>query len=523
MMQRVNSDYSEETRRDLCCGKFIAIVASLVLAGAAAVYVDIVLGKGSQQRPHPSFEPYACSSSLKFPVVKPESKGIAIDDHTFSECPWRIGGFWPNTKQGLSSFRVFKAWNGDWPPAMRLHAWSELKRAVTNHEGKIIVGTQITCDEEADDWDWTNVLDLLNFLGPERVMAVAVGNEMELIGKKGNMVSQECATLIWEGGYFWKKMVQRAKDLETLVGFDKIELTTVFGGYALAGWPFVDVPTAKVSTFLANATSTFGKRWIFAWNVYPYFDPANRPDPGDGRACEAALKQATCFEENCELPRTVAELRKRTTLLTGQGDDRMWLTETGWSWPISSTLPGSNPNMASCEAWSSEEAFRTYYENFLKWDLSIGSDLVGPEHVFYMTIRDSNNFGKQEHFGLIKKCLTTTCKIQGSPSPPTQPTTTRHNSHHRTSTTSSSSSDDHDETTTSSWKQHHTTTSTDYPDHPSAKTTTAHPLTKTTTLADTTTSSKADATTSSKADVTTSSSQNHSSVRDVNDLEVAFV
>lgn len=39
--------------------------------------------------------------------------------------------------------------------------------------------------------------------------------------------------------------------------------------------------------------------------------------------------------------------------------------------------------------------FVRYYKNFLAWDLNIGEEL-GPDHVFYFTLRDAVNFGVGE-------------------------------------------------------------------------------------------------------------------------------
>merc|ERR1719469_958455 len=56
--------------------------------------------------------------------------------------------------------------------------------------------------------------------------------------------------------------------------------------------------------------------------------------------------------------------------------------------------------------------------------MNINSAFRGPDHVFYFTMRDSQNFGKAESFGLmgdgdpLQWCTNTTCKIQRSNSPP---------------------------------------------------------------------------------------------------------
>ncbi|CAJ1371089.1 unnamed protein product [Effrenium voratum] len=74
------------------------------------------------------------------------------------------------------------------------------------------------------------------------------------------------------------------------------------------------------------------------------------------------------------------------------------------------SLQGANAQMAKCKEFSSKAAFQTYYQNFLKWDLTIGS-VKGPDHVFFFTFRDALNFGVGEHFGLISTCDSTDCKL----------------------------------------------------------------------------------------------------------------
>eukprot|EP00443_Scrippsiella_acuminata_P055780 CAMPEP_0115533138 /NCGR_PEP_ID=MMETSP0271-20121206/85957_1 /TAXON_ID=71861 /ORGANISM="Scrippsiella trochoidea, Strain CCMP3099" /LENGTH=111 /DNA_ID=CAMNT_0002965491 /DNA_START=134 /DNA_END=470 /DNA_ORIENTATION=- len=64
--------------------------------------------------------------------------------------------------------------------------------------------------------------------------------------------------------------------------------------------------------------------------------------------------------------------------------------------------------------FSSRQVYETYYKNFLSWDLQMG-DMRGPDHVFYFTMRDSVNFGMEEHFGLIGQCGETKCKLQKPP------------------------------------------------------------------------------------------------------------
>merc|ERR1719221_1825912 len=94
--------------------------------------------------------------------------------------------------------------------------------------------------------------------------------------------------------------------------------------------------------------------------------------------------------------------------LTGKQGDKLWIGETGWSWPVSGSL---TTRMKACAAWSAKETFQTFYEGFLAWDLSLGQDSKAPDHVFWFTMRDSINFGLGEHFGLIATCDEPRCKL----------------------------------------------------------------------------------------------------------------
>merc|ERR1712146_21577 len=67
--------------------------------------------------------------------------------------------------------------------------------------------------------------------------------------------------------------------------------------------------------------------------------------------------------------------------------------------------------VAHCKAWSSVESFQSYYEGFLAWDLRINGE-PPPDHVFYFTMRDALNYGQVEHFGVIKHCNSTMCKLR---------------------------------------------------------------------------------------------------------------
>lgn len=204
-----------------------------------------------------------------------------------------------------------------------------------------------------------------------------------------------------------QEFARRVKDLDSM-GLDKVPVTSVFGGAALGGQPFFEQPgKAMVNSFLTNATKSYGSRFVFTFNFYPYFDPNLMLDSGTSDQCDSAIKMAACFDSSCQLPGSVSQLRSKMQQLTGNAHDLLWVGETGWSMPGSATL---DTKMASCPQWSGNSTFSSYYDKFLQWDLSNGG-AVAPDHVFYFTARDSYNFGVVEHFGLVDTCLDSECKI----------------------------------------------------------------------------------------------------------------
>lgn len=107
---------------------------------------------------------------------------------------------------------------------------------------------------------------------------------------------------------------------------------------------------------------------------------------------------------------TTRYARELQWLLTGYKNHTLWIGETGWSFPRSVTL---NTAMKDCEDWSSIETFESFYDGFLKWDLTIDADGAWPpvDAAFWFTIRDSVQFGYAESFGLIESCAAPECKL----------------------------------------------------------------------------------------------------------------
>jgi len=248
--------------------------------------------------------------------------------------------------------------------------------------------------------------------------------------------------MIWTDGYFLDVFHNRVHDMDSLgEEYKSIPITSVFGGAIFASWPFMNIPvdqtyvysadnpapmTGNVLGFVNNVTIDFGMRWVWTLNVYPYFDQGAFLDPDGG--CEAEIQRATCFvpesgdPNDCEFTRLVALMRDRMAIenfnAAGARHGNLWIGETGWSFPKADTL---DTVMQWCPKFSSEEVFQKYYKAFLEWDMQMtGESYIGygPDFVFWFTMRDSSNFGKQEHFGLVGDgdptawCSNATCKLQ---------------------------------------------------------------------------------------------------------------
>jgi hypothetical protein len=377
--------------------------ASVLLAG---------LGMGAQGA-------YQCTSDVTLPIVHSTQKGLALDDTTFHWCPDQIPGSWPNTNEPVTSIRIFKAWENDWyGTSNKTKAWENIVSFAKASNAKVLLGTQVSCSEVDDDADWADVMSLVKMLGPDHVMGIAIGNELDLMWQQKEG-TPECVQNLWKGGYFQKKFDSRVADLDATEGFQngQIPVTTVLSEYSLAGKPFVDDPSkAMVNTFLSQMTAKHHQRFVFSFNNYPYFDLSNQY-----LNLTAALDRDTCFnKDSCLFADVTKTFRGRMQTLTNRADYKLWIGETGWSSPTAQTLPAP---MNKWPEYSNVAALRRTYQNFLSWDMTIDG-LKGPDHVFYFAMRDAPAFGGiMEGFGLIGNelgdqhlCQETKCKIQSTSS-----------------------------------------------------------------------------------------------------------
>jgi len=393
-----------------CCSFCFVVIVSLVVSIVLVWFLEGVDYKGDDV----NFPPYDCSSDVKVPnPIRTDVKGMAIDDTTF-DCPGKIPEHWPHTDGApVKALRLFRTTQPGWDEKT-ISQFRETLALYTRRTGaKVLVGTQITCSELADDNDWLHTLKLLRALNASHVLGLAVGNELDQLASKES-TPKECVKNMWSGSYLLNKLLARVKDMRQIPGFDTVPVTTVFTAgvvWNTMGLPFVDTPEAGVNTFFTQVMQK-EPHWAFTFNFYPYFDPTITMDP-DGVHCNEAIKKCSCFDNGgCLNLFSMIQARKSMTQLTGDPNARLWVGEVGWSAPKASTL---HTAMEWCADFSGYKMFYEYYKNFLAWDLSLGGadedSGGGPEMVFYFSMRDSANFGNEEHFGLIESCANTTCKL----------------------------------------------------------------------------------------------------------------
>lgn len=347
---------------------------------------------------------FKCTSSLDLgSVTMAGNKGMALDDDTFKECSNGIPAYFPNTDTAVKSLRLFKAWDPEWPEENRVPAWKNLAKFVKANDIKVLLGTEVTCNKSLDAQSWTWSKALLKMLGPDHVMGLGIGNELELLYTLGNRrkvapVTPQCIEELWSGRRLWKQFQATVEEFDDL-GFSSVPVTSVFGGYALAGSPFVNTMKSQVNTFVKQALAKYSGRFVFTFNFYPYFDTNMHLDKG-GHSCNGALTAATNWGNKGFVPSILRAARSRVAMVAPGA--KVWLGETGWSSPFA---PSLESQMARCPDWSSKETLTKFYTGFLKWDMA------GADHVFYFTMRNSEVFGIREYFGLIDTCASTTCKL----------------------------------------------------------------------------------------------------------------
>jgi hypothetical protein len=391
---------------------------SLVVAAAGLVVGLILQGCGNGTGHHPTpllpkacattttttpsgnWTGYSCSSTreLKSKVKAVHQKGFAVDDATFATCSEQLVAHWPHCpeQQRVNSLRLFSAWKKRWNQELRQQAWDNLKAFLDNNKAKVLLGVDLFCETENDEWEWSQALDLLKFLGNDRVMGLAFGNEMDN--------KNQCREGFKNGNLFTQ--MKRWVDAMDAIGdgFDKVPVTVVWAMGVLGktkGHAF----DPELEPFLTAAHKEWHDRFVWTFNPYPLWDASIVPKSAE--QCEDMIKFATG-----DYTRTIMGVcRGRVTNFTNSTSSLMWAGESGWSSPF---VDAQEHIRKFCPDWASEETLFKFYETMMEWDLSVPNDTVtgkpirGVDHLFFFTMRDFNG----ESFGLVKECCASECKIQ---------------------------------------------------------------------------------------------------------------
>jgi len=337
-----------------------------------------------------------------------DRKGLIVDDVSMCYCPQKLPELWPNTVAPVRAIRLFRAWDTAWRGEDRTPHLNAIAYYAKENQVKVLVGTNVDSDDR-DHADWNFAKKLLKRLGPEHVMGLAIGNNLDhfyLSRKKGD--AQE----IWDNGRLWSEFNRRIEEMDAM-GFGGVPVTSVFSDSVLkGGYPFVDIPSKRlVNTFLHNATKKYGSRFVFSFNVDPFYESKLRMDPDSNGTCVNALQESLYLGKGCLAPTTMSTLRQRVQDLTGSRSNQIWIGSIGWQ----SKPPGKKERypLRECEEFASNESLENFYREFLAWDLGLGDGVNGPDFVFYNSLRDSVSFRsmEKEHFGLISTCESQTCKI----------------------------------------------------------------------------------------------------------------
>jgi len=367
---------------------------------------------------------FNCSRDPSLPpladrVASADRKGLAVDDTTWDFCPGLVPEVWPGTTEvwnnSVKNIRIFRGTNNK-------DSWSDLRTFLAHNSAKALIGTPITCNQLADDAEWAQTLNALHVLGPQHVMGIAVGNELELLQTHAN----NCSGHLWD--YFFSNFRRRLDDLNSLDGgvFANVTITSVFGAdIQKCGDPLCSPPAMTIRPELGDVLTRIysmlpSSRFAISVNLYPYFQPYPPLLPSGEPVfpCETWLRLATCLDsEGCVLRQTLMSFRYSLTKLLGRtgSSARLIVGEAGWSSPQAAALDGAS---SVCPHWSAQDTLKAAYRNFLSWNLSIGHGFDDAEAAFWFSIRDSNNFGMQEHFGLcgaigsgMSPCANRTSKV----------------------------------------------------------------------------------------------------------------
>merc|ERR1719343_1909017 len=141
-----------------------------------------------------------------------EHKGIALDDTTLQNCANEVPTHWPNTNVKIKTIRLFKTWGMTKPIKFKgdYHkAWKGLKGFAQASGAKFLVGVSVTCDTNEDEKEWAAGREFIKYVGPERIMGVGIGNEIDLqIGADNHY---HCKDKLWNHDGYYQTFVKRVE------------------------------------------------------------------------------------------------------------------------------------------------------------------------------------------------------------------------------------------------------------------------------------------------------------------------
>jgi hypothetical protein len=325
------------------------------------------------------------------------NKGIALDDDSFEKCSNKLPLHWPTTKAPIKTMRLFKPWGVTAPRIFHTNATQalqDLKDYAEVNGVQYLVGVSVTCKEDQDEAEWEMAMKLLRMLNPENVMGLAVGNEVDW-----NAAAMTCRHHLFQGGDYAARVQKRVKDFDSITGLAGKPITAV-----LSDRYGIDVGGTNAA-FIDSLWNVYNTRFIASFNVYPQFS-AGLSQAG----CTGAVDVGTKFELGDGTPNdpdgfvpAVIKMYKKKIADNGWEGMKLWITETGWATEGYCAL-------VCAKACYSKESQERFYKGFLKWDLQAAGEYAA-DHVFFFTIRDSQNFGLHERFGLITNCEETACKF----------------------------------------------------------------------------------------------------------------
>jgi hypothetical protein len=336
---------------------------------------------------------YDCTfNHTPWTIVNPELKGMCIDDDTFEGCSNKFPINWPGTNQPITSIRLFKPWGLTQPRIFKTDmkvAWEDMLAYTKLNNVQYLVGVSVTCNTKDDDAEFKAALEFINFIGPDHVMGLAVGNEAD-IAIAGESLKPLCRPDMFDYGGYLKRLVARTKEFDKIEGMSEKPVTMVLSALGL---------TEKNTKLLQGAYDAFGSRFVASFNLYPQFSMGLAL-----AGCQGSVDVGTKFTmENPAgfVPAVVNDYRTKMDA-HGWTDMKLWISEIGWS--THSYCP------LHCDlACHSRPTQKKFYENYLGWDSSAGASKA--DHTFFFTLRDSRNFDHVEEFGLIGKCEDTECKF----------------------------------------------------------------------------------------------------------------